>query len=59
MTNGDKIRSMSDVELSEWLTNGGGLCDCCDNYKETGCTNPDCQCGVLRWLKKETKNEKV
>jgi hypothetical protein len=60
MTNADKIRSMSDEQLAEWLNNNGDIDIFCDNkcpdfdghcnYNEHTCRN-----AWLKWLKQEHK----
>lgn len=49
MTNGDKIRAMSDEELADVMQ---GQCTCCA-YQLTGCTEKECKDGVYEWLKQE------
>lgn len=53
MTNADRIRSMSDEELSEFI-NALTVCDCC-SYDGI-CSEYDnilkCRKGVLEWLQK-------
>lgn len=69
MTNGDKIRSMTDRELAELLTGRGeqySICTIC-NYNNTGKCRYDeenieisgpeeCTEGVMETLRKERKN---
>ena len=53
MTNADRIRSMSDEELSEFI-NALTVCDCC-SYDGIGAeynNSPKCRKGVFEWLKK-------
>jgi hypothetical protein len=55
MTNGDKIRGMSDTELADLLAE---VTDCwhCPTYQE--CTNvKSCDNALLAWLKQEHKEE--
>ena len=44
MTNADKIRSMSDEELAEFMANKGGYIACCQcdffNHDEEKCESP-------------------
>ena len=54
-TNADRIRSMSDEELAEFIKElnecclaGAGMADCSNN---TDCI--DCKCVVLEWLQSE------
>lgn len=53
MTNGDRIRQMTDEDLADWLTDGHDICDMC----QFGTCRPDYECekGVLEWLKQEVK----
>lgn len=53
MTNGDKIRAMTDEELAAWITDGHDLCDLC----QFGTCIPDYECekGVFEWLKQEVR----
>lgn len=57
MTNADKIRNMTDEELSTYLiklTEVSHTCDICEPiYRENGDCNCHCEDGVLRWLKME------
>lgn len=55
MTNGDKIRSMTDEELAEWLTDGHEQCDFC--AKHLCDFDSDCVHGVLKWLKQEVSED--
>lgn len=52
-TNADRIRSMSDEELAEFLSHymSCGYCDA--RNKEQGCK--DCKAELLQWLKSEAK----
>ena len=60
-TNADRIRSMTDEELTDYLiklTEIIRTCDICGlPYIENGdCScNCDCKAGVLKWLKSEVK----
>ncbi len=53
MTNGDKIRSMSNAELEEFIhykTN----CKCCNfNYRDDNCFKKSCKQGITEWLESE------
>lgn len=63
MTNADKIRSMSDEELAEWLDDvddQGYFCEVhCPYFKHFTCTETstvvDCRKGRLLWLRQEYK----
>lgn len=52
MTNGDKIRQMTDEELVKAI---GLACRRCAYFKNGKCTEPDKDCtdGNLEWLKQE------
>lgn len=53
MTNGDRIRSMSDEELAEAMrTSKDHMCHFCRNKY---CTLEDCRKGYLKWLKQEAE----
>ena len=53
MTNGDKIRSMSNAELEEFIhyrTN----CGCCNfKYRGDTCFKKPCKEGITEWLESE------
>lgn len=52
-TNADRIRSMSDEELAEWVNSPcppSTLCDLNDNYE------PNCKDCWLAWLKQDANN---
>ena len=49
MTNGDKIRSMSDEELADVMQ---GQCAYC-TYRLNRCADKECKDGVYEWLKQE------
>ena len=53
LTNADRIRSMSDEELSEFI-NALTVCDCCsyDGICAEYNNIPKCRKGVLEWLQK-------
>ena len=55
MTNGDKIRQMTDEEIAEVLS---GQCSCCE-YQYDNCGTDFCLCeqGVLEWLKQEVSED--
>ena len=54
-TNGDRIRSMSDVELAEVISNLGN-CDTCYLYHRGCSMNISCKDAVLEWLRKEVED---
>lgn len=49
MTNGDKIRAMSDEELADVMQ---GQCTYCA-YRLNRCADKECKDGVYEWLKQE------
>ena len=51
MTNGDRIRQMSNEELANAL---GNNCDWC-TYEDKICTNRDCKVGILEYIEQEYK----
>ena len=53
MTNGDKIRQMTDEELADVMQ---GQCACCA-YQLTGCTERECKDGAYEWLQNVTDEE--
>ena len=59
MTNGDRIRAMTDEELAEYFNDLATVCNCCVDNKN--CTDPfdrpKCICGVLNWLKQPMEVE--
>lgn len=55
-TNAERIRSMTDEELSSWI-NDHAVCNCrCEAWKD-GCMDSDstCMAAWLEWLKEEVK----
>lgn len=56
MTNADRIRSMTDEELSEFI-NALTVCDCCSYNGICSEYNniPKCRKGVLEWLQQPTE----
>ena len=57
MTNADRIRNMTDEELSSWI-NDHADCNCrCEAWKD-GCMDSDstCMAAWLEWLKEEVKD---
>jgi hypothetical protein len=59
MTNADKLRSMTDEQLAEWLevfSYEFSECRCCGLKIKSGsnCEN-SCSDGLLKWLKQEHK----
>ncbi len=52
MTNGDKIRHMSDEELADFIEKNNWRNDSCKNCADTDTTCTDCW---LKWLKSEAR----
>lgn len=52
MTNADRIRSMTDEELSSWINDHADCNSRCEAWKD-GCMNSDstCMAAWLEWLK--------
>lgn len=55
MTNGDRIRQMTDEELAEFL-NKYSDCRLCDDYNG-GICNSECIKGHLAWLRKKVDKD--
>ena len=59
MTNGDKIRSMSNEKLAEILFDadyGEAACEVCPHRYEPTCTNENsCIDGIKAWLESESE----
>lgn len=54
MTNGDKVRSMSDEELFHFIDKSSfDLCDVCAYKDEPLKCNRNCNVGFLEWCKQE------
>ena len=60
ITNADRIRSMTDKELTTYLiqlTEVVKTCEVCEpTYRENGDCDCHCESGVLRWLKMKRKD---
>ena len=55
VTNADRIRSMSDEELANWITDIDPDNPCPpDNF--CSCEKSNCMAGWLKWLKSEAKD---
>lgn len=52
MTNADRIRKMTDEELTEVLR-----CKCCDFNNKSECATVDCKIGHMIWLEKEVSED--
>ena len=59
MTNGDKIRAMSDEELSVLLVeqSENGLCALSVFEKSASCRSHECENCIENWLKEESEKE--
>ena len=59
MTNADKIRSMTDEELAEYLYNADVDCNMCCAYENKNCHDAKVSCkdGILEWLGNEVDEE--
>lgn len=61
ITNGDRIRSMSDDELAEFILNDLANCyNTCKNYTDIGyggciSSRDDCKKGIDSWIKEESE----
>lgn len=60
MTNGDRIRQMTDEELAHWLNDEANYtCNICTRQNaKSSCYGHKCEKYVAKWLKKEVKNER-
>lgn len=57
VTNGDKLRSMSDEQIANWFSKL--VChNCATTFECNGCYSDDEDCAkeILKWLKKEVKD---
>lgn len=60
-TNGDRIRAMTDEELSEWVVSFGTICEICSENtfvcddETIACGR--CAVGITNWLKQPAKEE--
>ena len=60
MTNADRIRSMTDEELAEFVENASDASTTCEycipiSYKADGCCTGGCRNGILNWLQEEAE----
>lgn len=58
LRNADRIRSMTDEELAEWLDNEFGKCEWCDvdSLLEGECeARDDCKLCILDWMRQEVE----
>ena len=56
MTNGDKVRQMTDEELAERFA-PHMLCRICPKPLRVSCTKDDCIKYALKWLKQEARDD--
>lgn len=57
MTNGDRIRQMTDEEIAEWFA-PHMMCKLCDKKdKPSGCSKDECKKYALIYMKKELSDE--
>lgn len=56
MTNGERIRNMSDEEIAEFILESRSICKVCKMRNEE-CTGAfhECWDGICKWLKQEVK----
>lgn len=52
MTNGDKIRSMTNNELFDFIINVTA-CECCSKGPDVRCNEVSCENGIIAWLEEE------
>ena len=59
VTNGDRIRAMTDAELAEWLVSFGTICEICSEntfvYDDETIACGRCAEGITNWLKQPAK----
>lgn len=53
MTNADRIRSMTDEELAEFLAKYG-MCELCELH-DTDCIGGNCKTGHMKWLQSDSE----
>lgn len=59
MTNGDRIRAMTDEELAALIAKKDDFCNLCAYYSDTMCyKHPSCSHGFYEWLKQEQEVSK-
>ena len=53
MTNGERIRNMTEDELAHWLNNeASNTCNICIGQKDkSSCTHYECEECITKWLK--------
>ena len=62
MTNGDRIRNMTDKEIAVNLANlidsNDSVCRHCEFHKNLYmCTTKDCIDGIIKWMEKEATDD--
>jgi len=56
MTNGDKIRAMTDEELAKWLAEHSKCLDTCPAFIICAAwTKDECKKSFMKWLKQESE----
>lgn len=59
MTNGDKIRAMTDEELADWFA-PHMMCNICDKKnKPVGCNRDECRKYALVYMKQEVSEDET
>ena len=58
MTNGDRIRQMSNKELAEWIRNKISTCHCCAFDDTRECFENYCITGIKAYLDMEVVDDK-
>ena len=56
MTNGDRIRQMTDEDLAEWFA-PHMMCNICDKKDMYGCDRNECKKYALAYMKKEVSED--
>ena len=59
MTNVDKIRSMSDEELAEFIRDYDSCACCIFDFKSDDCYKKPCEGGIWEWLKREVDEDVI
>ena len=57
MTNGDRIRAMTDGELGELINRMYSCSFCIYSEKAGPCLQKDCATGVSQWVKQEADDD--
>lgn len=56
MTNGDRIRAMSDEDLADFLRGFNGMCETHCPFGECGIHSLSCRDLAIKWLKQEEED---